>query len=171
MNTEAVKKLNGEPGQERPEHDYPWIVFAVNGTEYGINSRYVLSIEILKKVTPIVDAPHYCPGITESRGELIDLLDLRALFGLENYLSTKSDRQDKRFMMVVIEMDNVKRGMIVDEIVSVEYIVNFVEGIGGESDGSKPNGSATSRYIRQIARREKIDTPVLIISQESLSEL
>ena len=158
--------LGEDTEQERPETEYPWIVFALDGTEYGINSKYVLSIEIVGGITPIVDAAHHCPGITRSRGNMIELLDLRALFGLGDYQSAKSDNGDDRYMMVVIETEGIKRGVIVDQIVSVEYITRFEAGVIDKTDGS-----LASRYISRVARREKSDSTVLIFNADILKEL
>jgi len=164
LKKELRREFTGEPEQEeRSEENYPWILFALNGTEYGINSKYVLSIEILGEITPVVDAWSYCPGITNSRGDMIELLDLRALFGLGDYISAKADSHDDKYMMIVIETNNVKRGVIVDQIVSVEYITNFVDDVITES-----SGAISSQYIREVARREKVDSPVLIIKPDSL---
>jgi len=167
LKEELRRELLGEEDEEeRSEKDYPWIVFAVDGTEYGINSKNVLSIEIIGEITPIVDAAHHCPGITQSRGDMIDLLDLRALFGLGDYVTAKAE-DDDRVMMMVIETGDKKRGVIVDEIVSVEYITNFIEGVVNES----AHGAVTSQYIREVATREKLDSPVLILNPESLNAL
>jgi len=166
LREELTRELLGEElEEERSEKDYPWIVFAVDGTEYGVNSKNVLSIEIIGEITPIVDAAHHCPGITQSRGDMIDLLDLRALFGLGDYVSAKT-ADDDRIMMMVIETGDKKRGVIVDEIVSVEYITNFIDGVVSEHEGS-----VTSQYIREVATREKLDSPVLILNPESLNAL
>ena len=166
--TEELRRelLGEEPEEERTEKDYPWIVFALDSTEYGVNSKYVLSIEIIGDITPIVDAQHHCPGITQSRGDMIDLLDLRALFGLGDYISAKAGSKDDRYMMMVIETGDKKRGVIVDEIVSVEYITNFISGVVSDHDGS-----ITSQYIRQVATREKLDSPVLILNPEGLNSI
>jgi len=166
LREELTRELLGEEiEEERSEKDYPWIVFSVDGTEYGVNSKNVLSIEIIGEITPIVDAALHCPGITQSRGDMIDLLDLRALFGLGDYVSAKS-ADDDRVMMMVIETGDKKRGVIVDEIVSVEYISNFIDGVVSES-----NSAVTSQYIREVATREKLDSPVLILNPESLNAL
>jgi len=167
LRNELKRELLGEVSEEdRHERAYPWIVFALDNTEYGVNSKFVLSIEIIGDITPIVDASPYCPGITQSRGDMIDLLDLRALFGLGDYVSTKNEGADDRIMMMVIETGGKKRGVIVDEIVSVEYITNFIDGVVGEQ-----SGSITSQYIRQVATREKLDSPVLILNPENLNAL
>jgi len=166
LREELTRELLGEElEEERSERDYPWIVFSVDGAEYGVNSKNVLSIEIIGDITPIVDAAHHCPGITQSRGDMIDLLDLRALFGLGDYVSAKSS-DDDRVMMMVIETGDKKRGVIVDEIVSVEYITNFIDGVVSETAGA-----VTSQYIREVATREKLDSPVLILNPESLNAL
>jgi len=167
LREELRRELLGEDlDEERSEKDYPWIVFSLDGTEYGINSKYVLSIEIIGEITPIVDAQSHCPGITQSRGDMIDLLDLRALFGLGDYVSAKASGKDDRYMMMVIETVDKKRGVIVDEIVSVEYITKFIDGVVSEG-----HSSITSQYIRQVATREKLDSPVLILNPESLNAL
>jgi len=165
LREELARELLGEGvEEERTEKDYPWIIFSVDGTEYGINSKNVSSIEIIGKITPIVDAAQYCPGITQSRGNMIDLLDLRALFGLGDYASARSPKDD--VMMMVIETETKKRGVIVDEIVSVEYISNFLDDVVNEEEGA-----LRSQYIREVAKRDKLDTPVLILNPESLNAL
>lgn len=169
LEAELKKQLSGDDYDEkdRPEAEYPWIVFSVDGTEYGVNSKYVLSIEILGEITPLVDAKSYSPGITKSRGEMIELIDLRALFGLGDYVSAKSEgNQSDTFMMVVIEVDDKKRGMIVDQVIAVEYITEFEDGALSGSDGEN-----TSQYISKIAKREKIDKTLLIISPDNLRML
>lgn len=167
LREELKRELLGEETeQERSEQDYPWILFALGDTEYAINSKYVLSIEILGEITPVVDARPSCPGITRSRGDMIELLDLRALFCMGDYKSAKDDPNDDRYMLVVIETEGVKRGVIVDQIVSVEYITNFTDTVISDE-----GGAITSQYIRQVARREKLDSPVLIIKPESLNAL
>jgi len=166
LREELRRELMGEESEdERTEADYPWIVFGVDGTEYGINSKNVLSIEIIGEITPMVDAASHSPGITKSRGDMIDLLDLRALFGLGDYVSAKKNEDDP-VMMMVIETGDKKRGVIVDEIVSVEYITNFLEGVVNEGDAVQ-----SSQYIRQVATRERLDSPVLILNPESLNSL
>jgi len=165
LREELTRELLGEePEEERSEKDYPWIVFSVDSTEYGVNSKYVLSIEIIGEITPIVDAGPHCPGITRSRGDMIDLLDLRALFGLGDYVSAKAS-DDDRVMMMVVETGDKKRGVIVDEIVSVEYISNFLGSVVNDTHG------ADSRYIREVATREKLDSPVLILNHEAINTL
>jgi len=161
-----VKSYDMDEMQARSEIEYPWAIFSIADTEYAINSKYVLCFESLNEVTPVINAQHYCPGITESRGELIELVDLRALFNMENYTSFRQGNNEEKAMMVVIEIDGIKRGMIVDKIVSVEYVSQFVDGLV-----SGNNGTISSPYISSIAVRDKFESPLLLFSPENLSEL
>jgi len=160
-------ELSEELETDRPESDYPVIVFSLDGTQYGVSSKYAISIEMLGEVTPILDESSYCPGITEFRGDMINLLDLRALLGLGDYVSAKSSyseqNKEEYYIVIVIEVDGNKRGVIVDEIIAVEYITQFVESLMND-DG----GSVKSEYVRKVARREKTDHPVLIINHDVL---
>lgn len=160
---EAIRELIAEP--EREENEFPWILFALNDTAYGINSKYVLSIEILGEITPVIGSPNYSPGITRSRGVMIDILDMRALFGSGNYLSAKAGNPNAVYMMVVMELNEIKRGLIVDEIISVENITKFDNGAMSENEMKE------YRYVKKIALREKTNKPVLILKPESLITL
>ena len=154
--------LGTEPQHELSENDLPWTLFTLNGTAYGISNRHVLSMDILSEVTHVVDAPPYCPGVTCFRDEVIELMDMRARFGLGDYLSAKSDRL-KPAMMIVTNLNNVHRGFIVDEIIGVEHITRFANGVmsGKES-------AVASQHVKKIARREKTDEPVFILEIQSL---
>jgi len=146
---------------ERPESDFPWSLFYLNDTVYGLNSKYVQCIESLGVVTSIVDVPAYCPGITHSRGEVIDLLDIRVLFGIGDYMSAKTDQPDARNIIIVTEINGIKRALIVDAIIAVEFIGDFI---------TNTESSKNSRYIRQIAKRKTGET-ILVITPESFEGL
>ena len=165
---DTIKKLSEtldvELELERDESEFPWIIFSLSDTAYAINSRFVLSIEILGKITPVVDTAHYSPGITQSRGEMIELIDMLALFGSGDYISAGADKSNAVSMMIVTDINGVKRGMIVDEILAVEHISRFDENIMGDREGA-----LTSQYVRQIAKRDKTDDPVLILNTDNLA--
>jgi len=153
-----METIDIEIEQERTAIDYPWILFALSDTAYSINSKYVLSIEILGEITPIVDAQHYSPGITESRGEMIELVDMHSLFGSGNYLDGKGD--DAVCMMIVTEIEGVKRAIIVDEILAVEHIKELADNAAcGFCDGCfsgnypvpEPEIAPKSKYERRIS--------------------
>ena len=136
--------------------DSPFTLFMVNDVVYGVSSAHVLSIEILEEPTPLVNAPHYMLGILDFRGDMIPLIGLRRLFGIP---PRDADTQD---MLLVLNVDGVTKGVVADEIVSVEYISKFVE---------MHTGGAQSRYVRNLAKRDKDDSTVLMLDESLLVEM
>lgn len=61
----------------------PYLLFNVGDNVYGINSKYVRSIETLGEVTTIVDSEPNVRGGVIYQNNFIYLLDLRKLFGLK----------------------------------------------------------------------------------------
>ncbi|MET0595126.1 MAG: chemotaxis protein CheW [Polyangiaceae bacterium] len=56
--------------------------FALTGERYGLEARLVIEISRLTDFTPLPHAPDHLVGITNLRGEILPVFDLRALLGL-----------------------------------------------------------------------------------------
>lgn len=65
-----------------------------------------------------------------------------------------------REMVVVLDAGGRAKGIIVDEIISVEFLERMVESHGAHEH---------SRYIEQIAKRQKSDENVLLLNVEELA--
>ena len=143
--------------------DYPWMIFSHDGTEYCINSKYVLTVEILGEIIPMMDTDSHCIGLVHSRDSMIELLDLRSLYGCGNKLPAESDALNNCNLMVVIEVDGKRLGVIADQIVAVERITRFETGVI-----SRANGNSTLTYISRVAKREKSNKPLFVIYPEHL---
>jgi chemotaxis signal transduction protein len=140
--------------------DLPWILFTLDGVAYGINSQNVLSIEIFDHATPIVGDPPYMRGVTRFRDGMISLADLRVLFGLPDRAETGTS--EVRDMVIVVQWEDRRMGLVVDEILSVEFIGSFVE---------SHTGASRSQYVDQIARREKENTTVMLLDETLLANI
>ena len=155
--TDAVEMIEEEIS-EQPAADFPWVMFSIDGVVYGVFSTHVLSIEILRDTTPLVDSPYYTRGITNFRGEMISLVDLRALFGLSQHEMT----EDFREMMVVLEVDGIVKGFLVDEIIAVEYVERILEMEGL---------AEKTQYVRCLGKREKDNSTIQIIDEAKIIQL
>ena len=142
----------------------PYTLFAVDNVVYGVSSKFVLSIEICDHPIPLVNAPGYVLGILDFRGDVIPLISLRRLFGAGPRESDFSaDEQDEiREMLLVLDVGGIEKGIVVDEIVAVEYINKFID---------MSVNAAKSRYIRSLAKRGKDDSSVLLIDEELIIKL
>jgi purine-binding chemotaxis protein CheW len=56
--------------------------FELAGERYGIESRFVLEVARLTRFTPVPGTPPFVLGVTNLRGEILALFDLRSLLGI-----------------------------------------------------------------------------------------
>ena len=161
--------LSGDSAEPGKTADFPWVLFSVNNVVYAVFSTHVLSIEILGDSTPLVNSPAYSRGITNFRGDMIALIDIRTLF----CLPTREERAraeggdpaydaEQRDMVVVLEVDGVVKGIIVDDIVSVEYINRILD-----MEGLDQN----TEFIKRLGKREKVNSTVQMIDEEKIIRL
>ena len=161
--------LSGDSSEHEKTVDFPWVLFSVNNVVYAVFSTHVLSIEILGEATPLVNSPAYSRGITNFRGDMIALIDIRTLFCLpsreERMYAEGGDGAydaEQRDMVVVLEVDGVVKGIIVDDIVSVEYINRILD-----MEGLDQN----TEFIKRLGKREKDNSTVQMIDEEKIIRL
>lgn len=89
------------------------VVFELSRELYGIQIAAVESIIKIQEITQLPQAPYYVKGITNLRGTVLPVIDLRTRFGLEAQEYTKQTR------IMVVMMGKVKVGMVVDGVSEV----------------------------------------------------
>jgi purine-binding chemotaxis protein CheW len=75
---------------------------------YAIETRYVRRVVRLEDLTPIPGAPEFLSGVINLRGEILDVFDLRVLFGLAAGAATERSR------VVVLGDDRDEFGVLAD---------------------------------------------------------
>jgi purine-binding chemotaxis protein CheW len=90
-----------------------FVVFTLAGEAYGIEIAAVEGIIKLQAITAVPHAPAYVEGVTNLRGKVLPVVDLRRRFGLPEGAETKDSR------IVVVEISGVTVGMIVDGVSEV----------------------------------------------------
>jgi purine-binding chemotaxis protein CheW len=80
---------------------------------YGVDISAVDSIIEMQPVTVVPRAPEFVEGVTNLRGVVLPVIDLRKRFGLPAAEQTKKTR------IVVVELEISKVGMIVDAVTEV----------------------------------------------------
>ena len=80
---ERARKLARVPeAPARPGEVLELVGFVLAGERYGIESRFVREVSRLTRFTPVPGTPPYLMGITNLRGEVLALFDLRHLLGV-----------------------------------------------------------------------------------------
>ncbi len=90
-----------------------FLTFSLGSEEYGIEIRYVTEIIGIQKVTDLPDMPHYVKGVINLRGKVIPVIDVRLRFNLNQR------DYDERTCIVVVTLDEMPVGIIVDSVSEV----------------------------------------------------
>jgi purine-binding chemotaxis protein CheW len=89
------------------------VVFELANEFYGINIAMVESIIKVQTITQLPQTPPYVKGVTNLRGSVLPVIDLRTRFALD----TKEDTRQTRIMIVT--MGSIKAGIVVDAVSEV----------------------------------------------------
>ncbi len=89
------------------------VVFELANEHYGVDISSVESIIKMQEITRIPHSPSFVEGITNLRGLVLPVIDLRKRFGLEAQEASRDSR------IMVVALGAVKVGMIVDAVSEV----------------------------------------------------
>ncbi len=82
----------------------------------GIDIVAIREINRVVEITPVPDAPEAVKGVVNLRGDVVTILDLRTLLGLEQVELTSQSR------LIVIPMAEEVVGLIVDRVTDVATV-------------------------------------------------
>ncbi len=103
-----------EPNLKRQDGELLQLVtFSIGEEEFGVNILKVQEIIRTMEITKVPRAPAFVEGVINLRGKVIPIIDLRRRFGL----MPKPGDKDTR--IIVIEINNVIVGFVVDAVSEV----------------------------------------------------
>jgi len=118
-----------------------YLTFAIGEDAYGIAIDVVEDIIGIQEVTYVPSQPKYLKGVINLRGQIIPVIDIRLRFYQE------AIDYDDRTCIVVIKMEDMPVGVVVDRVLEVVNITevtvpstfedkeeNFLTGIGKHGD-------------------------------------
>jgi purine-binding chemotaxis protein CheW len=88
------------------------LTFSLDKVLYGVNVSQVREVKNFEGVTPVPYAPAYVRGVTNLRGEVIPVIDLRERFGM-----TGGKTENSNIMIIVQDKHPV--GIMVDSVMEV----------------------------------------------------
>lgn len=89
------------------------VVFSLGPEFFGIDISTVQEIVRMQNVTKLPNTPEFMEGVTNLRGKVIPVIDLRKRFGLAKQEVTNATR------IIVVEVHGFIAGMIVDAVQEV----------------------------------------------------
>lgn len=90
-----------------------FVVFMLAHEAFGVPIEGVEGIIKLQKITSMPNLPDYIEGVTNLRGAIVPVMDLRKRFGLMADSATLDSR------IVIVSLGNISMGMIVDSVSEV----------------------------------------------------
>lgn len=87
-----------------------YITFTINTEEYGTPILTVQEIRGWMKTTPLPNTPEYVKGVTNLRGNIVPVFDLRARF------SGEATEVTERHVVIMVEIEGRTIGLLVDAI-------------------------------------------------------
>jgi purine-binding chemotaxis protein CheW len=130
------------------------VVFELANEHYGVDISSVESIIKMQEITRIPHSPSFVEGITNLRGLVLPVIDLRKRFSLESQAASRDSR------IMVVALGPVKVGMIVDAVSEVLRVPS-------ESIEPPPSMTTSSKanFITGIAKLDDVLVILLDLSK------
>jgi len=90
-----------------------FVGFELGGQQYAFRIEQIQEIVILEQVTRTPQVPDYCDGVSNLRGSIIPIINLRKLFGLD------PKPPDSESRTIVVNVDGRTMGCTVDTVSQV----------------------------------------------------
>ncbi|MEZ0575381.1 chemotaxis protein CheW [Halodesulfovibrio aestuarii] len=102
-----------EPQKKQDDELMQLVTFSIGEEEFGVDILKVQEIIRTMEITKVPKAPDFVEGVINLRGKVIPIIDLRRRFGLS------SKEHDKHTRIIVIEINNMIVGFVVDSVSEV----------------------------------------------------
>jgi chemotaxis signal transduction protein len=121
------EELKDPAGDVVEEDEEQLVVFTLAGEHYGVDIAVVASIIKPQPITAVPRAPEFIEGITNLRGTVLPVVDLRRRFGLPTKgtgqpspISPQGQEQETDdTRIIVVEIDSMQVGLMVDTVMEV----------------------------------------------------
>lgn len=135
-----------------------YVVFSIDGEEFGLSIENISSIERMLEIFKIPNAPDYIEGLANLRGKVHTIFSLRKRFNLP---STEFDDNTK---IIIVNTSSAEIGIIVDEVHEIVKV---------DEDQFSPMPNALSNLKDKfLSGTAKIDDRLIMIldSEKVLSD-
>lgn len=106
---ERARALARPPAQSQQTDAIAVMTFALGAERYAIQTEYAREVVRLAEFSPVPGAPDFVLGVTNLRGEVLCLVDLRTFFDVPSQGFTDLSR------IVVVGIETAEFGILVDE--------------------------------------------------------
>lgn len=108
-----ARALARPPAQSQQTDAIAVMTFALGAEHYAIETEYAREVVRLADFSPVPGAPNFVLGVTNLRGEVLCLVDLRKFFDIPSKGLTDLSR------IVVVGIETAEFGILVDEVLEM----------------------------------------------------
>ncbi len=115
---DLVDSLPEETVREIAKPTIKHVVFALNDSHYAVPMANVLELQRLPNITALPNVPDWLRGVTNMRGDVLSVVDLRSLLGLPDAAGSVS----QRLVVVRSTREEIATGWVVDRVIGIRGI-------------------------------------------------
>jgi purine-binding chemotaxis protein CheW len=104
-------------GEERGQESFVEVVeFLLASEHYGIELTYIREIHLLSEFTPLPGTPAFVLGLTNVRGQILSVIDIKKLLDLPEKGLTDLNK------VIVVRTDRMELGILADAVIGVRSV-------------------------------------------------
>ena len=88
-----------------------YVLFSIAATHYAVPEAYVTELERVPRIALVPQTPDWMRGVTNVRGDIVSVIDMRSFLGLEPHLPASA-----RLLVVRLIDEPFATGLIVDAV-------------------------------------------------------
>jgi purine-binding chemotaxis protein CheW len=92
-------------------HGDRYVLLSIASAHYAVLEAFVTELERIPKITPVPNVPAWVRGVTNLRGDILSVIDMRAFLGLEMTSSHAA-----RMLVVRLPGEEFLAGLLVDGV-------------------------------------------------------
>ncbi len=105
------------PAAEAGRRSQRLVLFTVASSMYGVPETFVTEVARVPAVTAVPHVPHWVRGVTNLRGDIISVVDLRSFIGLEG-----TSPHTGRLVVVRLIDEEFSAGLLVDAVEQIAAV-------------------------------------------------
>ena len=166
--SEILSNISRKSGETNVEEDISMVqqsldeeqlvIFSLGNEEYGIRIMQVQEINRVGEITSVPKAPYFIDGVTNLRGNVIPVINVRNLFGLE------SKERDDRTRIIIVDIAGNKTGLCVDH---VNEVLRLPKRDIDETPSIVISGGA-NRFMEGVCKLDEGKRMVVLINVEKI---
>jgi chemotaxis signal transduction protein len=127
--TTAVRDARAMPNLRRDQEQF--VIFKLAGAEYAAPAVNIREVGEIKTLTPVPNVPQWLLGVTNLRGDILSVVDLRTFLDLDQPAEVESEWEPSsapggpREMLIVHPRRDpslISTGLLVDEVSDIRYL-------------------------------------------------